>query len=58
MVSAILVGSTIVTNILSAVFITHKLSGNVMIQLVLVALGVFVFMREEKVSRLKVSGSR
>ena len=51
-VSAVLVGSTIVTNILSSIFITHKFSGNVLAQLILVALGVFVFVREERVKKL------
>jgi len=51
-VSAVLVSSTIVTNILSSIFITHKFSGNVLMQLALIALGVLVFIREERVKKL------
>jgi len=44
-VSAVLVSSTIVTNILSAVFVTHNLTWQIVIQGLMIVLGVRLFVR-------------
>jgi drug/metabolite transporter (DMT)-like permease len=44
-VTAVLVASTLVTNVLTAIFVTHTLDIGVMVQSVLIALGVLVISR-------------
>lgn len=55
LVTAVLVGSTLVTNILSAVFVTHSLNTVMLIQSVIIALGIFVLYKTEVVQKIKIA---
>jgi drug/metabolite transporter (DMT)-like permease len=52
LVTAVLVGSTLVTNILSALFVTHNLNSLILIQSLLIAAGIYVLYKIEVTSRL------
>lgn len=54
-VTAVLVGSTLVTNILSAVFVTHMLNSVLLVQSALIILGIGVLYKFEATSNKKLA---
>jgi len=56
-VTAVLVGSTLVTNILSAVFVTHTLNTALLIQSVIIASGIAVIYKAEAGPKGKIAAT-
>lgn len=54
-VTSVLVSSTLITNILSAIFVTHSWNFSLSFQSVFIILGVLIFVLKEKIRSTKVS---
>jgi drug/metabolite transporter (DMT)-like permease len=54
LVATVLVGSTVITNLLSAVFVTHALPQQILVQAGLVVVGLGVFISESITKKIKV----